>query len=102
MLHTFLTPHLNQGFKTAGQNRLLSYQHEQGSQGYYILHMFSGTGVSESHLLNKILAYEKKWKNNQLENLFSTVAYIFFFKHKLCEVRDIKNKNSINPSGNKQ
>lgn len=78
MLHTFLTPQLNQGFKTAGQNRLLSYQHEQGSQGYYILHMFSGTGVSESHLLNKIFAYEKKWKNNQLENLFSTVAYIFF------------------------
>lgn len=62
MLHTFLTPHLNQGFKTAGQNRLLSYQNEQGSQGYYILHMFSGTGVSESHLLKKYLPTKRNGK----------------------------------------
>lgn len=64
MSHTFLILHLHQGFQTAGQNSFLAYQCEQGSQGYYILHIFSDTGVSESHLLNKIFAYEKKWKNN--------------------------------------
>lgn len=64
MSHTFLILHLHQGFQTAGQNSFLAYQCEQGSQGYYILHIFSDTGVSESHLLNKIFAYEKEWKNN--------------------------------------
>lgn len=64
MLHMFLILHLDQGFKTAGQNSLLSHQCEQGSQGYYILHMFCDSGGSEPHLLNKIFAYEKKWKNS--------------------------------------
>jgi len=60
MLHTFLILHLMQDSKTVGQNRLLSYLREQGSQGYDILHILYDTGVSEFHLLNKIFAYEKK------------------------------------------
>lgn len=66
MLHTFLILHLMQDFKTTGQNSLLSYKLEQSSQGYYILHILSDPGVSESHLLNKMFAYEKKWRKNNL------------------------------------